>query len=250
MPRLYIGIRPEISSISVNELSRFMSRGTDKLIKIPHSARRFFRLFKWIDCFNAANNLYAAYMAPPASAGGKENQRTSSGPAPAKDGFHLVLLILKWSLLGAYLFLEFFTTSDAITGTWRPWTLALQIESLKFWFYALSVSVVLDLYEIFFVFPASAAPKPVPSTPAAGGEKASSDIPGSKSSSTDKDALTRLNAKRRSLYRQLVIDSCDLIIPGAAVGWLHLDPVTVGIAGTVSALAGGSEAWERLRARS
>ena len=132
--------------------------------------------------------------------------------------------------------------------------MTLQIESLKLWFYALSISVVLDLYEIFLIYQKTRRPAIIPKTSKTGRKKRA---PGrtnltperinvQKTITVKAAVLSLRETKRRSLYRQLVMDICDALIPGAAVGWLSLDPVTVGVAGTISALVGGSDAWARV----
>lgn len=144
-----------------------------------------------------------------------------------------------------------FTILDAVTGAWRPWAVSTQTEALKIWFYALSVSVVLDLYEILFVYsdrvvattsaPADQMKEKKPNSE--GTERGPGEIV-----SPEADSQPLQATKRRILYRQLVIDSCDVLIPGAAVGWLNLDPVTVGVVGTISALVSISDAWTRVNA--
>ncbi len=120
-----------------------------------------------------------------------------------------------------------------------------QTEALKLWFYALSISVVLDLYEIFVVY-ADFAAAPA-TTPTAENEKPTSEgAEGKRDEREASEEKVKSIAKRRALYRQLVIDSCDALIPGATVGWLGLDPVTIGIVGTISAIVGGSDAWARV----
>jgi hypothetical protein len=163
-------------------------------------------------------------------------------------------------LLGAYLFVEMFTIVDAVAGTWRPWAVVTQTEALKLWFYALAVSVVLDLYEILVVYSpgstVSSPPQAATATAAATSkgpppvneEKRQASRSTNAPSTAGADTFDFNAAKRRSTYRQLIIDGCDLLIPGAAVGWLALDPITVGVAGTISALVGGSDAWARVNA--
>jgi hypothetical protein len=154
-----------------------------------------------------------------------------------------------------YLFIEMFTIIDAVLGTWRPLTITLQREALKIWFYALAVGVVLDLYQLAFVD--STTPSTAPSGGSEGGKKNVTRAAAVREKG-EGDGLTRAedvppspaprDGARRALYRQLVIDSCDLLIPGATVGWLGLDPVTVGVAGSISAFLGGSNAWARVNA--
>ncbi|OAL18266.1 hypothetical protein AYO22_10844 [Fonsecaea multimorphosa] len=176
-----------------------------------------------------------------------------SQPPSSQSSLHFLLVVSKWSLLGMYLFLEMFTIVDAVLGTWRPWAVTTQTEALKFWFYALSVSVALDLYELLFVYsePASAGNN----QPADQSRTTTTIVEGTNDKGVvqprerePSKARQPPAAKRRAIFRQLVIDSCDLLIPGTAVGWFRLDPVTVGAAGTVSALLGGSDVWYRVNA--
>lgn len=114
--------------------------------------------------------------------------------------------------------------------------------------------MLLDLYEIFYVYagptPASAPTTPKsqpktrqkkPSEKKGGGQEGA----GAPSSSSDHDPHA---AKRRALYKQLAIDGFDLLIPGAIVGWTPLDHVTVGVAGSISGMLGGSDVWARVTA--
>ncbi|OAL33419.1 hypothetical protein AYO20_07275 [Fonsecaea nubica] len=216
-------------------------------------ARRFLRLFKWIDCWNAA---YAQYQSFPSSKTTKDQPAKPLQPSIAQSGVHSLLIVSKWSLLGMYLFIEMFTIVDAVLDTWRPWAVTAQTEALKFWFYALSASIALSLYELLFVYPDSASSKNNQSTNQKKEEKTSTVVEKtSRKGAVDESdepeqskPRNPLTAKRNAIFRQLVIDTCDLLIPAAAVGWLPLDPVTVGAAGSVSALLGGSDVWYRVNA--
>ncbi|KAH0844801.1 PEX11 domain protein [Fonsecaea pedrosoi] len=219
-------------------------------------ARRFLRLFKWIDCWNTA---YAQYQSFPASKATKDQPTKPSQPTIAQSSVHSLLIVSKWSLLGMYLFIEMFTIVDAVLGTWRPWAVTAQIEALKFWFYALSASVALSLYELLFVYPDPASSKNNNNQSAnEKKEKTTSTVVektsrkgGAVDESSEPEQTKPRNpptAKRNAIFRQLVIDTCDLLIPAAAVGWFPLDPVTVGAAGSVSALLGGSDVWYRVNA--
>jgi hypothetical protein len=173
----------------------------------------------------------------------------------SNDNVHILLAICKWSLLGMYLFLEMFTIIDAVTGRWAPWAVAMQNEALKFWFYGLAASVLLDVYELFIVIPTlvrakfvgkSGPPNEKPETVVLQNGKDGDRIQIKFSATSLSNADSARAKKRQQLYKQLVIDGCDLLIPGTAVGWLPLDPITTGVAGTISAIMGGSQAWERV----
>ncbi|OAG39992.1 hypothetical protein AYO21_05865 [Fonsecaea monophora] len=151
------------------------------------------------------------------------------------------------------------TAGTRLLGTWRPWAVTAQIEALKFWFYALSASVALSLYELLFVYPDPASSKNN-NNQSANEKKEKTTSPVVEKTSRKGGAVDEFNepeqtkprnpptAKRNAIFRQLVIDTCDLLIPAAAVGWFPLDPVTVGAAGSVSALLGGSDVWYRVNA--
>ena len=61
------------------------------------------------------------------------------------------------------------------------------------------------------------------------------DRPLKESSKNKTSAPSTFAAKRNKIITQLAIDTCDILIPGAAVGWIPLDAVYTGIAGGVSA---------------
>jgi hypothetical protein len=63
------------------------------------------------------------------------------------------------------------------------------------------------------------------------------------------DALCHHTPKKQ-LYTSLIIDSCDLLIPGSAVGWLPVSSVTVGIASSISSIIVGQQIWARVQKQS
>lgn len=109
-----------------------------------------------------------------------------------------------------------------ITSTqWGP---VLQFEALKFWFYSISVSILIGVYQVLGA----------QSTPAQRPEH-----------KYKKNGVEQA-ARTRRLYKQLVIDGCDLLVPGSAVGWIRADPVTVGVASCVSTVLAGHNIWVRV----
>ena len=55
------------------------------------------------------------------------------------------------------------------------------------------------------------------------------------------------HSPRRELYTSLLIDSCDILIPGSAVGWLPASSVTVGVASSISSVIVGRQIWRRVQ---
>lgn len=86
---------------------------------------------------------------------------------------------------------------------------SLQHHALQIWFFAISVSFLLTCYELLS-FPTSSATKP-------------------------------------QLYTNIIIDCCDILIPGSAVNWIPVSSVTVGIASSISSLIVGKQIWERVQ---
>jgi hypothetical protein len=52
---------------------------------------------------------------------------------------------------------------------------------------------------------------------------------------------------KKTLYTSLVIDCCDILIPGSAVGWIPVSSVTVGIASSISSIIVGQQIWQRVQ---
>jgi len=101
--------------------------------------------------------------------------------------------------------------------TQYPWAPALQLEASKYWFYALAISIVLLLYDLGVV---------------ALGRRAKGIVQNVETSS--------------SLLKQLIMDGCDLLIPGSALGWLPASPLVVGIAMAVSSFLAIQRIWQDL----
>jgi hypothetical protein len=55
------------------------------------------------------------------------------------------------------------------------------------------------------------------------------------------------HTSKKQLYTSLVIDCCDILIPGSAVGWIPVSSVTVGIASSISSVIVGQQIWQRVQ---
>lgn len=122
--------------------------------------------------------------------------------------------------------------TDSVGLTSFSWTGPLQLEALKVWFYSLAVSILLGLYEL----------STLPDTVASEAKK----TPTSASSPTPPGKDDAVHSRRRAIYKQLVVDLSDIIVPGHVAGWFPVDAVTVGVAGSISGLLGAHSAWERV----
>ncbi|GES63639.1 hypothetical protein ATEIFO6365_0007032600 [Aspergillus terreus] len=155
--------------------------------------RRFFRFFNFIDCFERVFGLLGGNLS---------------------DGFLLLAIeLVRWSCLGLYFLLEDLTILHAMNIYPVPWNKPVLVEAYKFWFYALSLSIVSSLWRLVF-----SAEQPA-TTKQSKGEKAKA---ATKQASAVKE-------QRHALVKRIVIDGCDLLIPGTFVGWIEASDLTVAI---------------------
>ncbi|OQU97435.1 hypothetical protein CLAIMM_03365 isoform 2 [Cladophialophora immunda] len=201
--------------------------------------RRYLYFFKWINCWMTAYRLLQGSKKPSSkySTNGEKTQvqftPTGFKTSGNHDNIKSLLGALKFSLLGMFLFLEMFTILNAMSITDHGWARSLQLEAWKLWFYSLIVSVSLGLYELFRL---SSKPPQALKSGSSKDEK-SQGIP------TTTASVTR---QRQTLHNALVADISDLIIGACVTGYFLLDPVTAGIAGTISAAIAMREAWKRV----
>ncbi|KAE9973597.1 hypothetical protein EG327_009023 [Venturia inaequalis] len=176
-------------------------------------SRRFFRLHKWIDHFSLAAE--------------KLNNTQAEENAIGK-----LLDVTKNGFLGVYFFMEMGTITNVMGLTCPSWGPHILLESQKFWFYAIVTSLLSSFHQLLF------APAPIqPATPTTVTEKSSEKAsPDSGRNNTD-------------VYRQILIDGCDLFVPGAAVGWIPIESLSVGLFMSVSSVLAMGSMWPKIQAQ-
>jgi len=131
-------------------------------------------------------------------------------------------------------------------GVWKTaWSHDVLIEAHKLWFYSLSLSLISAVWSLF-------------STKSHGKKK--TDVaekkPGNgNSNSKEKDEkkakADAVPEKAGSAYgpvmKRIVIDGCDLLIPGSFVGWVNAGPVVIGMAMVVSTVLTAQDVWRAQR---
>ncbi|RLL97304.1 hypothetical protein CFD26_105068 [Aspergillus turcosus] len=168
--------------------------------------RRFFRFFNFLDCFERVYSLLGGSGA---------------------DGVPTTLLELgRWTCLGLYFVLEDCTILHAMNVYPVHWNKPVLVEAYKFWFYALVLSIVGALWGLLFGSGSNSA----------SGGKAQQDEKKGGSSKERKVATS-------PLVKRIVVDSCDLFIPGVFLGWIQVSEVVVGMAMVVSTLVAGRDIW-------
>ncbi|KAI1141485.1 peroxisomal biogenesis factor 11 [Hypoxylon sp. FL0543] len=222
-------------------------------------ARRFFRLFRFLESFHAAQKLYL---------------KLSS--ADARSGYLVKaqpwLDVFARTFNGMYLLLEASTIVDALQvpglAVWTPeWERTIAVEAQRFWLFALVCGCLYNVLEI----PLTMASMPPPDLPAkeksAGESKHESisekekDSPSYEMNEEEAEEYKRNAAKeseeRSRIWRQQVsartyklgraatANALDIILPGSVVGWINVQPGTVGLAMFVTTILTGMEVWER-----
>lgn len=113
-------------------------------------------------------------------------------------------------------------------GIWpTTWAQEVFLECHKWWFFGLALSVMGSTVNIFF--PASEQVPP-------SGAKQSEKKPAEKQTKPD---LT-------PLVKSLIVDACDIVIPGSVLGWIPASSTQVGIAMIVSTLVASGDIWAQV----
>jgi hypothetical protein len=113
-----------------------------------------------------------------------------------------------------------------------PWAASLFLEANKFWFYSLVLSILLGIIQL-----CNLGINPPLS------EEKNKDI-----SEEQADLeLKGWKVNRSKIMRRLVIDGCDVFIPGFVTGWIVVSSAGVGLASVVSTVLASMDIWERVQ---
>ncbi|KAL2869774.1 PEX11 domain protein [Aspergillus lucknowensis] len=137
---------------------------------------------------------------------------------PSAQGAILgTLELAEHTFLGLYLLLENFTILHDMNVYHVSWYTPLLTEANKFWFYAIVISIARASWMLLFP-QRSKGEKGKPVAPVAGPSKS-------------------------QLATRIVIDACDLTLPGSFTGWLPVTGLQIGLAMVVSTLLAGHGIW-------
>jgi hypothetical protein len=125
-------------------------------------------------------------------------------------------------------------------GIWTTtWAADVFVEAMKFWFYSLILGVivgVLQLYQLYM-------------EPVVISEK-KTEI-GEKSKENEKMIqmieITERKEKRTKIIKKIVVDGCDLFIPGSTTGWMVVSTANVGMLSVVSTVLAATDIWTRVQ---
>ena len=202
-------------------------------------ARRFFRFFRFLESFHAAQKLYAT-ISPSSRANEKQK-----APAPL-DAW---LDVFARTFNGMYLLLDTpaIITDLRIDGLHLlspEWDRVLMIEAQRFWLFALvcgALSSFLKMQRLRAETPSNVVVGGV-------GERKTeqSNIVAIKEKEQAANIEIMAMAKKRNrLARTATANALDIILPGAVIGWIDVSPGAVGLAMLVTTILTGMDAWER-----
>jgi hypothetical protein len=104
------------------------------------------------------------------------------------------------------------------------WYKPLMTEANKFWFYAIVLSITRAAWELLFT------PVVAGSSTKGKGDKA-------------KKASAAPGSPKWPLVKRIVIDVCDLTLPGSFIGWVPVTGLQIGLAMVVSTVLAGHNVW-------
>lgn len=117
------------------------------------------------------------------------------------------------------------------------WNARVTTEAYRFWFCGLALSVLGCVWGVFLGMMTS---------PSSSSNKASSNGDSEKKTEKEKGPVAQL--PRSMLVKRIVVDGCDLLIPGAFLGWIRVGELGVGVAMLMSTLVAGRDLWASVTA--
>lgn len=187
--------------------------------------RRFFRFFNFVDYFDRALVLLSG----------------SAGAADDDTAGILPLIELgQWTCFGLYHFLEDLTMLHAMGIYTASWGVPVLSEANKFWFYALSLSLLGSLYKHLFATRGHETPD---RNDVADQRKMQKEV------SVRKPKAVKSTPSSLALKKRLIVDACDLLIPGVFLGWIPVGGATVGMATVVSTVITAQDIWLKIQSQ-
>lgn len=198
-------------------------------------ARRYFRFFNFIDCFSRVYVLL--------------------GSGPSTGMVTRTIDSMKWTCLGMYFLLEDFTILHAMKLYTPTWTKDILLHANRFWFYGILLSIMGGLWILLSPLLSGTVPETAETKNESNGE---TEKPQSKSSSSNETGKMETGTNTQSKTaawsvspqaRRLVVDSCDLLIPGSFLGWIPVSSLAIGVTTVVSTLVAMVDIWANVQGR-
>ncbi|OJK02221.1 hypothetical protein ASPACDRAFT_114930 [Aspergillus aculeatus ATCC 16872] len=195
--------------------------------------RRCIRFWNFLDCFNRVSSLLGQ------DAPNSRKKGHAAAAAASPTGFLWLLEVAKWSCFGVYFLLEDLTLLHAAEIYPVPWAKTVTVEAFKFWYYALALSLFGAVWEWYSGGGAGSVGKGVKKV---GGKRGGAGAAGkAKGRAGAGAAASRVDTS--TLLKRVVVDGCDLLIPGTYLGWMGVGPLGVGVGMVVSTVVSLREIW-------
>lgn len=167
-------------------------------------------------------------------------QSSVAGKAFGAEGLVSTAEMARNAFMGLYMVIESATLLDFMGVYPVSWAAPAMLEANRFWFYSLSISVFLSLYQFFNV----------PSTPIPTASSTSASEKDAKAATVDEKTKKDVKKQRSELKwkyaKEAVMYGVDLLLPGAATGWIKTEPLYVAVAMVTSTVLAMEGIWKRV----
>lgn len=102
-----------------------------------------------------------------------------------------------------------------------PWARDIQTQAYKFWFWGLALSVLGGIWSLLFSSGTSAQSK------------------------KNEKATPPSTTASKTLMKRVIVDGCDLMIPGSSLGWISMGSEIVGMLMVLSTVVSMGDVWRR-----
>jgi hypothetical protein len=124
-------------------------------------------------------------------------------------------------------------------GIWTTtWAAGLFVEAMKFWFYSLSLGIIVGVVQLYQLY---MEPVVVSEEKTEVGEKSK------ENEKVIQIEITERKEKRSKIIKKIMIDGCDLFIPGSTTGWMVVSTANVGMLSVVSTVLAATDIWTKVQ---
>ncbi|KAL5355812.1 peroxisomal biogenesis factor 11 [Aspergillus floccosus] len=171
--------------------------------------RRYFRLLDFYGCFEHAYDLL-------------------TGNASSKGAILTMMELAEFSALGLYCALENLTILHDMNILLVSWYTPLLMEANKFWFYSICLSLTRAIWELLFL-----------------GATAQSQQSRTDEKEKSEKAPTSPTTSSTAILKRMIVDACDLTLPGSFLGWTPVGDLGVGVAMVISTIVASQDIWAK-----
>lgn len=105
-----------------------------------------------------------------------------------------------------------------------PWASDIQTQAYKFWFWGLAMSVLGGVWSLLLNSGSSVQSK----------------------NDNEKRKWRGDTGASKTLIKRVIVDGCDLVIPGSSLGWISMESEMVGMLMVLSTVVSMEDVWRRV----